>query len=67
MYGRKSKVGRAEPINMPRPDNMADGLTRLLGGPEFRKFVGLLGIKSGNFGAGQEAVINNMALPKTMP
>ena len=30
---------------VPRAENMADGLTKPLNGPEFHKFVGLLGMK----------------------
>ena len=30
---------------MPRANNVTDGLTRPLNGPEFRKFINLLGIK----------------------
>ena len=37
--------GRVWPVYVPRADNVANGLTRPLNGPEFRKFVSLLGIK----------------------
>ena len=30
---------------MPRANNVTNGLTRPLNGPEFRKFISLLGIK----------------------
>ena len=39
------EAGRIAPVYVPRAGNVADGLTRVLSGPEFRKFVELLGMK----------------------
>lgn len=39
------EAGRVGPIYVPRAENVADGLTKPLNGPEFRKFVGLLGMR----------------------
>ena len=44
--------GRVWPVYVPRVDNVADGLTRPLNGPEFRKFVSLLGMKGEGEGNG---------------
>ena len=45
--------GRVRPIYVPRAGNMADGLTKPLNGPEFRKFVDLLGMKGDGDGEGK--------------
>ena len=39
------EAGHVEPIYLPRADNVADGLPKPVNGPEFRKFVGLLGME----------------------
>ena len=41
---------------MPRVNNVADGLTRPLNGPEFRKFVNLLSMKGEGEGNGDNRV-----------
>ena len=40
------EAGRVGPVYVPRANNVADGLTKPLNGPEFRKFVGLLGMEN---------------------
>ena len=48
--------GRVWPVYVPRADNVADGLTKPLNGPEFRKFVSPLGMKSEGEGNGEGRV-----------
>ena len=49
---------------MPRANNVAGGLTRPLNGPEFRKFVNLLGIKGEGEGNGDSRVnVETMGMP----
>ena len=44
--------GRVWPIYIPKVNNVIDGLIRPLNGPEFRKFINLLGMKGEGEGNG---------------